>query len=559
MCMINKIGIDTTGKKINSIETGKDKKTKVNPNFKGLGTIALSGIQACERMPMVNVAVVDMLSAILPRTIVESMTNWYAGFEAFRRESSGLVVNCLIPSYIAWGIAKCINGAFMPNGVNMSNCWADSSLIDKASEYYKNANSDDKIKEALKNIISDTQGIESKEVIKFKEALSAEELEKYSTKLAEIARSNKSDRKTDKEVKQIANKIIEKTRVAENIKMVNGKSEVRAASVTTLLQDSVKFYKGLNKAGNISIEEFARKNKNLIKSKSWLGLAIVLPLAASMQYINRWITSKVSGVKGAPIYDDFGKGKTALEEDSKEKEGLLKQKLISISSMIGVGLLSMMKKPTFGMLEFKGWFPTMDQARIISTTTFASRMAVAEDKNELAEATVRDIATFSSLYFLGDYAAKAAASIIQNKTGITLLNDTKPVDKKANAFKKAWHWIKDINIKSSEEVISPLEESLKKQGKTATKDQLETIGKELKKARNLRSACQVANLGVSLALLGIVIPIFTRKNTKKKHEQALKLAQEKTQVEIKDQKPEPVTPLDIQYHKLTAGFRADKR
>ena len=60
-----------------------------------------------------------------------------------------------------------------------------------------------------------------------------------------------------------------------------------------------------------------------------------------------------------------------------------KEKFISIGSMIGVSLLSMMKLPSMRMLEFKGLFPTMDQARIISTTTFASRMAVADDKNEL--------------------------------------------------------------------------------------------------------------------------------------------------------------------------------
>ena len=171
-----------------------------------------------------------------------------------------------------------------------------------------------------------------------------------------------------------------------------------------------------------------------------------------MQYINRWITEKSSGVKGAPIYDDFGKDQDE-EIRAKAKEGLFKQKLISISSMVGVALLSMMKKPTLGMLEFKGIFPTMDQARIISTTTFASRMAAADDKNELAEATVRDIATFSSMYFLGDYVAKATATAIQKKTGITLLNDTKPLKGDENALKKFWHWVKDVNIKSSEEVI----------------------------------------------------------------------------------------------------------
>ena len=155
------------------------------------------------------------------------------------------------------------------------------------------------------------------------------------------------------------------------------------------------------------------------------------------------------------------------------------------------------------MLEFKGIFPTMDQARIISTPTFASRMAAADDKNELSEATVRDIATFSSMYFLGDYVAKGTATIIQDKTGTVLLNDTKPLKGDENALQKFWHWVKDVNIKSSEEVVG-------------------------KKAVNMRSACQAANLGVSLLLLGLVIPIFTRKNTQKKHAEAIKAAHETT-------------------------------
>ena len=553
--MINKIGVDTTSR-FNSNNVHNKEQSKQNPNFKGVGAIALAGIQACERMPMVNVTVIDMLSAILPRTIVESMTNWFAGFEAFRRESSGLVVNCLIPSLITLGIAKCINPAMMPKGVNMSRCWADSSLIDKASEYYKSAGSDDKVKESLKNILGNIQGYEGKNSVKFNEALTPEEIEKYSKKLAELSRSGDADKAIRKEIKKLTNEIVEKIHVAENIKIVDGNKTVNAASVNSMLEDSVKYFKEFQKSG-IGIEEFAKKSKKLVKSKSLAGLAVILPLAASMQYINRWITGKISGVKGAPIYDDFGKGKDNIEETSKAKEGLLKQKLISISSMIGVSLLSMMKRPSMNMLEFKGMFPTMDQARVISTTTFASRMAAADDKNELAESTVRDIATFSGLYFLGDYAAKAAATGIQKNTGITLLNDTKPLKGDENVFKKAWHWVKDVNIKSSEEVVNKTQQSLN--GAKPTEAQAKIIEKEIKHAKNLRSACQVTNLGVSLALLGIIVPLYTRHKTKKKHEQALKLAQENAQ-NIETKKDEPsVTPMNIKYSKLTTGFRADNK
>ena len=554
--MINKIGVDNTSR-INSNNVRQKEQSKQNPNFKGVGAIALAGIQACERMPMVNVTVIDMLSAILPRTVVESQTNWFAGFEAFRRESSGLVVNCLIPSLVTLGIAKCINPAIMPNGVNMSRCWADSSLIDKASDYYKNAQSSDKVQESLKNILGNIEGFEGKNKIIFKDALSAEEIEKYSKELADLSRSTDGDRAVRKEIKKLSNKIVEKIHVADNIKIADNEKIVNASSVNSMLEDSVKYFKEFQKSG-IGIDEFAQKSRKLVKAKSLAGLAVILPLAASMQYINRWITGKVSGVKGAPIYDDFGKEKDNVEETAKAKEGLLKQKLISISSMVGVSLLSMMKRPTMNMLEFKGMFPTMDQARIISTTTFASRMAAADDKNELAEATVRDIATFSGLYFLGDYAAKGAATLIQKSTGVSLLNDTKPLKGDENVFKKAWHWVKDVNIKSSEEVVSKTQQALN--GAKPTDAQLKTIEKELKHARDLRSACQVANLGVSLALLGIIVPLYTRHKTKKKHAEALKLAQEKSQTTQTDKtQKEPVTPLNVKYNKLTAGFRADTK
>ena len=115
---------------------------------------------------------------------------------------------------------------------------------------------------------------------------------------------------------------------------------------------------------------------------------------------------------------------------------------------------------------------------------------------------------------------------IQNKTDITLLNDTKPLKGNENALKKFWHWVKDVNIKSSEEVFSKTAEELKKKGITPNAEQSKVIEKELKRAVNMRSACQAANLGVSLLLLGLVIPIFTRKNTQKKHAEALELARQ---------------------------------
>lgn len=524
--MITRLGVEN--RNLNSIRTSPYKENKLedkNPSFKGgtPWTAILWGMQKCEENPMINVAVVDMLSAILPRTWVESKTNWFAGFEAFRREASGLVVNCMIPGAIAWLTALGLNKIIMPKNINMAQCWADHSLIDKLSETYTKSSSNDKIKDSLKEILSNIKGRKGKLEVNFGETLKSD-IAPFTDRLNELVLSNDKKLNLNKEIKKISKEIAEKTHVYENI-TIKGDKDISAKSIETVLEDSVKFFKEFRKTENVSMEEFAKKSKKLVKGKSILGLAIILPLAASMQTINRWITEKVSGVEGAPIYEDFGESQN--EELRKQgKEGLLKQKLISISSMIGVSLLSMMKRPAWNMLEFKGWFPTMDQARIISTTTFASRMAVADDKNELAEATVRDIATFSGLYFLGDYAGKATATLIEKKYDVKLLNDSNPLNGKKNIFQRFWHWVKDVNIKSSEEVISNTAEKLEKEKLKPNNTQKEIIKKEIKRAKNFRSACQAANLGVSLLLLGFIVPVWTRNKTKKKHAEMLKQIQE---------------------------------
>ena len=156
-------------------------------------------------------------------------------------------------------------------------------------------------------------------------------------------------------------------------------------------------------------------------------------------------------------------------------------------------------KPSLKMFQFKGLFPTMDQARIISTATFASRMGAAEDVNELREATVRDIATFASFYFLGDYVAKGIATLLEkmNKDkGVHLINRLGKPDKNANLLKKFWFWAKHTTLKSSDELVTA-------------------------KDKRLRTICQIGNIAFSLLALGVFIPLYTRSKTNKKHAEEL--------------------------------------
>ncbi len=471
-------------------------------SFKGIGDLVLQGVQLCERHPMVNVSVLDFSTAIIPRTVIETYSgdsvvdekgekkrkaNLFAGMEAFRREASGLVINCLIPGFIVAGVAKMLQKPIMKGfeKTNLAGCWANSDSLDKISKYYlaaKGANNEEKALDMCKKMLSDLQGADGNVAkngdVKFS---SFADLDKNAKEWADAITDKSS-------VKKAYQNLVAKTHIGEHIKF-NGDEKYFSSNLESLMTDTVKVVKEFNKNGVTAeqIPDYINKAKKLVKTKSLAGLAIIIPLAISAQPINRWLTRKASGKKGAPIYDEFKDkdSKTEVNLSTKDKAALFKQKIISVSSMVGVALLSMMKMPSMRMLEFNGIFPSMDMARIISTATFASRMAASEDKNELQLSTVRDITTFASMYFLGDYAAKGVATAMEKANpNLKLLNRFKEVPKDANVLKKFWNWVKNTSLKSSDELIT-------------------------KEAKNMRTWCQIGNIGFSLALLGLLVPMLT--------------------------------------------------
>lgn len=498
----------------NSVNSGRTPSPK-QPQFRGLPDMVLNGalnaIQLCEQNPMVNVAVLDVATAIAPRTIIESETNPYAGFEAFRRESSGLIINCMIPGLIVAGIAKVIQNPIMGKGSGMSNCWANEETIDLITNEWKKApdkafdkngkilyqGEPQKAKSynTIKSILEKFEGVDGKETKAIKNLGDFDESIKELAEKSFIQKYTSADRKALNKAWQ---NIVEKTHISENIKIINSEKYF-GQSLESVFKSTPRIIREL--VNGRDAKTFANNAKTLLNAKSIGGMAVILPLAISAQPINRWITAKTSGKKGAPIYKDFTQTQSKVLT-GKEKAALFSQKLISVSCMIGVALLSIMKKPDGKMLksitQFKGVFPSMDQARLISTATFASRMMASEDKNDLREATVRDIATFSAFYFLGDYVAKGIASVIQKVKGTELINVLeKAPDKNAGIGKKIWHWTKNTALKSSDELVGT-------------------------KAKQMRAVCQIGNIAFSLVALGLLIPKINRKKTDKKREEELK-------------------------------------
>jgi hypothetical protein len=550
VCLVKKKKIMVEIVKTSSVNINSNSKSpKYNPQFKGGNPvdILISAVQMCEANPMVNVAVLDLSTAIVPRTVVEGETNPYAGFEAFRRESSGLIINCIIPGLIVAAIAKGVQPVIMGKGSNMSDCLANEDTINLVSRYwertidaagkptdaevkvgnestiYPKGSQKAKIYNTLKMIKDETTGKDGETDVEFKkfdfhESLKTltESVSKENAKDGSWWARIKANKAENRKINTAIENMVKLTHASENIKIAghvdkknNVIDEYFSQSFESVSKNAPKIIKELINGtkdaakGGITVEQLAKKATTLLNTKSLLGLGVVIPLALSAQPINRWITAKTSGKKGAPIYKDFSETQSR-ELTKKEKSALFKQKIISVGSMVGVALLSMSmggKLPGMKVLQFKSLFPTMDQARLISTATFASRMMASEDKNDLREATVRDIATFSAFYFLGDYVAKGIASGIQHfsKKGLVLINDLDPLKPgvKRNLFETMKHWTKDTALKSSEEVVG-----------TA--------------AKRMRSVCQLGNIAFSLVSLGLLIPMMNRKKTDKQHEAELK-------------------------------------
>lgn len=494
----------------------RDNKSQT-PSFGGLGDGIVYAVQLCEKYPMVNVSALDLSTAIVPRTIIETKeSNAHAGFEAFRREFSGLFVNCLIPSFIVMGLAHLMQRPIMgPFGKksNLAGTWANSDAIDKIHHFYGSAKGNtpaERVENTFRNMFGSISGVDADKTRNFSDIFDMKfdsngnvikvGNEKLDKAIKDLTSAVTSDKLNKKAVKNAYQTLVEETHIAENIKFKND-AGFFANNLESVCDDTVKMLRGVikeNITNPTELAQYFKKANHLVNWKSIGGLGLIIPLAISMQPINRWITRKTSGQKGAPIYKDFGKETQHKEPTAKEKRELLAQKFISIGSMVGVAGLSMlMDKPSLKMFQFKGLFPTMDQARIISTATFASRMGAAEDKNELREATVRDIATFSSFYFLGDYVAKGIATLLQrHKKDVHLINVLKERKPNANALEKLWHWAKHTAIKSS--------------------DELATV-----KDKRLRTMCQIGSIVFSLLSLGVFIPLYTRTKTNKKHAEEL--------------------------------------
>ena len=130
--MISKVNINTNT---------HDAKSTKNPSFKGgLVDMGVNALQWVSTEPMYGVALIDGVTAIAPRTIVDAKTNGFAAAETFRRESSGLIVNCMIPGLFVLGTGKIAQMLYKDFKIpGLLGTWANEESLTELHQRYKNA------------------------------------------------------------------------------------------------------------------------------------------------------------------------------------------------------------------------------------------------------------------------------------------------------------------------------------------------------------------------------------------------------------------------------------
>ena len=264
--------------------------------------MGVNALQWVSTEPMYGVALIDGVTAIAPRTIVDAKTNGFAAAETFRRESSGLIVNCMIPGLFVLGTGKIAQMLYKDFKIpGLLGTWANEESLTELHQRYKKAGNVDNFVDGIFKDLKVNVGKDWKP------------LDTSSKNIADaknIVKDIINESKDKKELKKAIGLILEDVKGAEHIKL-NDKQF--GSSLSFFLRDTVdtgKIFKKLNKE---QFETFLKKAVKFTNAKSLAGLATIIPLAASVQSINRWITRKTSGQEGAPIYKDF------IQQDKKKK------------------------------------------------------------------------------------------------------------------------------------------------------------------------------------------------------------------------------------------------
>ena len=499
-----------------------------------LDGVITQSLIAIDTNPMVNAALVDIFSMVIPRTYVDTKErNKYAGAETFFREITGTFIVCLSSGILAKGISHLYNKFVNPEIQINPNSWVSNDSLGLLNHSWnKNKNSEKYVSDILSNLsgtdghkTSTWQDIDWKKAQWYDDA-KWNKLQWKDAKFKGVQHKLKDgdaivktlaqiiDGKVDlKDAKQLL-QIIEH-RVTNALK-VSGSVDVKlddkslSTSLHNLLRDTYDLGKNVFKNKNINVEAAINKLSKMNKVKTLGALSVASILGLTNQYINRWITKKRTGTSafvGDMDYiqyedtsfaggDTKSKNKMSFKNSDEEKGSKAKLwvwKFLASGGIVALAAIVMrIKNPKdfVKKLEFTSAITSGNAIKTVYTATLAGRFLAAKNETELRESATRDYLGFLNWLVFGGFVAKGVANLL-DKGQKNLFN----IHKDGQSVK---HWLNDIALKSHAEIAAKGEKFAKK-----------NIWK-----LNLAHG---SGLLYSTLALGILLPMLNIAITKKKH------------------------------------------
>ncbi len=476
--------------------------------FGNISSFVTNALIASDKSPMIGVSIIDLLSMIGPRTVVDATRNGFAATETFLRESAGLIINCLVPSFVVYGVAKLLERPLMGKefaGFEPSKFWANQNTNEALTSAWLSTQGtpEKRVSEFVAKVLDNIEGLAGKN--DWRKISSLKDKNVLYDNIAKAIISG------DKELLgKTTDVLIEKLGASRNIRFIDKKPYValdglKELSINSNLKSLTRDMKDMGstfvKMSDDTVVSFSKKLTTLINKKSALGLAVIIAAGASFQYFNRMLTKYRTGHDGfvgeADYIAQIKKGKVIDKKEfcEKERRKLNFHKILGTLGMGFLAIASFGKMPTKSMFQFNGMFPTMDQCRAISAVTYSGRIISSANDNELKESALRDTCTFINLYYLGDYVSKGFATIkekLNPEMAGQLLNETKALPVNANKFQKFWHWFRHTELKGFEELANN------------------------PAVRKNRAFAQASGLLYSCIVLGLLVPIYNKHRTQKK-------------------------------------------
>lgn len=419
---------------------------------------------------IIEVLGLDLLTMVIPRTIIAAGQNKDYAVETFGREILPEPFNPLGPTIVS---------SVMLGAAGLQGVTAGKKTIDNFYDAWKKSGGNnyivdakdaaDKLKQKSvltefnkKTLSSITGDLGDTREIK---GLSEKKLNSLAEEAAQLTLDNKDKKTTDKAIKKLAERFVKSTG-AENNLTLKMKHKLNTDAVS-LFNDMVHIPQKVftKHAPGTDLDKAVNNLFNFVDKKSIAAMAFSLAGVVALPFITNWITKMRTGSDAYCAYADFRSIKTSPEEGKKKKDGLWKLKALGVAGMglivtattggfrkttgfFGKGGLTNLKNA----LSPRGPHATLNMLKFIYGTNIAFRIIASRDKEEVKTTVLRDYASFFNWLVLGGVVAKGIAHALDPK-GKSFVNITGPIKGKT-PFHTALNWLKNVSQKTNKEVAA---------------------------------------------------------------------------------------------------------